>query len=155
MGKDMNKDMNKDKDNPSNKNKKVEAIIITHGNLGHSLVNVAEEILEEESGISCLSFDWKEDGTKTLNRIDHFLRTHKSSDIIIFTDMFGGSPSNICMKFHCKNIEIVTGINLPGILKYLTYREKNISLKELAKEIKRGAIDGISVIGEYLGEKKS
>jgi len=132
----------------------VKAIIVTHGDLGQSLIKVAQEILEIDSGIECLSFDWKDDGTKTLNRIDHFLRTNKDSNIIIFTDMFGGSPTNICLKFHAKNIEIITGINLAGILKFLTYREKNISLKELAKEIKRGAIDGISIIGEYLGEKK-
>lgn len=133
----------------------VNAIIITHGDLGQSLVTVAEEILEIKSDIVCISFDWKEDGTKTQNRIDHFLSSHKGQDVIIFTDMFGGSPSNICIKFHRKNVEIITGINLSGLLKFLTYREKKISLKELAKEIKRGAIDGISIIGEYLGEKKS
>lgn len=131
------------------------AIIITHGNLGKELLAVAEEILEEKSGIDCISFDWKEDGTKSINRIENILKKYNGDNIIIFTDMFGGSPTNICFTFHDKNVDIITGINLPGLLKFLTYRNKDIKFKDLVKEIKRGAIDGINVVGEYLGEKKS
>jgi mannose PTS system EIIA component len=131
------------------------AFIITHGNLGRELIAVAEGILEEESGIECISFDWKEDGTKSFHKIERLLEKHKGHNIVIFTDMFGGSPTNICFKFHRKNVEIITGVNLPGLLKFLTARDKDIKFKELVKDIKKGAIDGINVIGEYLGEKKS
>lgn len=131
------------------------AIIITHGNLGKELLAVAEEILEEKSGIQCICFDWKEDGTKSVNQIENILKEYKGEKIIIFTDMFGGSPTNICFKFHDKNVDIITGINLPGLLKFLTYRNKDLNFKALVTEIKRGAIDGINAVGEYLGEKKS
>ncbi len=133
----------------------IKAFIITHGNLGKELVTVAEGILETKSGIDCIAFDWKEDGSKSLNKIQSFLDTYEGNDIIIFTDMFGGSPTNICFKFHKKNIEIITGINLPGLLKFITNRDKEMSFKALVKEIKKGAIDGINIIGEYLGERKS
>jgi mannose/fructose-specific phosphotransferase system component IIA len=53
-----------------------------------------------------------------------------------------------------KNIEIITGVNLPGLLKFLTYKDKDISFKEIVKIVKKGAIDGINLISEYLGEKK-
>lgn len=131
------------------------AIIITHGNLGRELLAVAEEILEEKSGIQCINFDWKEDGTRSVNKVESILKKYKGENIIIFTDMFGGSPTNICFKFHSKNVDIITGINLPGLLKFLTYRNKDLNFKTLVKDIKRGAIDGINVVGEYLGEKKS
>ncbi|UCH94876.1 MAG: PTS fructose transporter subunit IIA [Candidatus Aminicenantes bacterium] len=135
----------------------IKAFIITHGNLGKELIAVAEEILETKSEIDCICFDWKEDGSKSLHKIEDYLKKHegKGNNIIIFTDMFGGAPTNICFKFHKKNIEIITGINLPGLLKFLTYRDKKMSFKALVKEIKKGAVDGINIIGEYLGEKKS
>lgn len=133
----------------------IKAFMITHGNLGKELITVAEEILETKSDIDCIGFDWKEDGSKTLNKIEAYLKRYEGENIVIFTDMFGGSPTNICFKFHKKNIEIITGINLPGLLKYLTYKDKKMSFNALVTEIKKGAIDGVNIIGEYLGEKKS
>ena len=133
----------------------INALIITHGGLGKELIAVAEQILETKTDIDCICFDWKENGSTTLHRVEEYLKEHEGNDIIIFTDMFGGSPTNICFKFHKKNIEIITGINLPGLLKFLTYKDKKISFKTLIKEIKKGACDGINVIGEYLGERKS
>jgi PTS system mannose-specific IIA component len=133
----------------------IKAIMITHGSLGKELIAVAEEILEEKSAIDCICFDWKEDGSRSVNKIENYLRKYNGQSIIIFTDMFGGSPTNICFKFHAKNVEIITGINLPGLLKFLTYRNKKMTFKAVVKEIKKGAIDGINVVGEYLGEKKS
>lgn len=133
----------------------IKAFIITHGGLGKEMIAVAEEILESKTGIDCIPFDWKENGSSAINKVEQYLTRQDKNDVIIFTDMFGGSPSNICFKFHKKNVEIITGINLPGLLKFLTYRDKKISFNKLVKEIKKGAIDGINVIGEYLGEKKS
>jgi PTS system mannose-specific IIA component len=133
----------------------IKAFIITHGDLGKEMIAVAEKILETKSDIDCFGFDWKENGSKSLHKVEDYLKKHKGDDIIIFTDMFGGSPTNICYKFHKKNIEIITGINLPGLLKFLTYRDKKMNFKTLVKEVKKGAIDGINVIGEYLGDKKS
>ena len=69
--------------------------------------------------------------------------------------MFGGSPTNICFTFISKKVEVITGVNLPGLLKFLTYRDKDLSFKAIVSEIKKGSIDGINVVGEYLGEKKS
>ncbi|MGE5340416.1 MAG: PTS sugar transporter subunit IIA [Candidatus Omnitrophota bacterium] len=130
----------------------IKAFIITHGNIGKELISVAENILETPIDIECIPFDWKEDGSKSFSKIEHILKKHADDNIILFTDMFGGSPTNICFKFHSKQIEIITGINLPGLLKFLTAKDKKITFKELVREVKKGAIDGINIIGEYLGE---
>ncbi len=132
----------------------IKSLIITHGSLGKELVKVCEKIFEKSIDIECICFDWKEDGTSAINKVESFIEKNKENKIMIFTDMFGGSPSNICFKFVNKNIEIITGINLPGLLKFITYREKNMNFKELAKIVKKGAIEGINIIGEYLGEIK-
>lgn len=133
----------------------IKGLIITHGNFGKELVAVAAEILEEKVDIDSFSFDWKEDGTGTIHKVEKYLEQHRENNIIIFTDMFGGSPTNICYKFNQKNIEIITGVNLPGLLKFLTYKDKGIPFKELVKLIKKEAIEGINIISEFLGEKKN
>ncbi len=132
----------------------IKGLIITHGDLGDSLVTVTETILEEKINIDSFSFDWAEDGTDTLARINNYLKQNKDHDIIIFTDMFGGSPTNVCLKFHRENLEIITGVNLPGLLKFITYRDKNMDFHEIVRIVKQGAIEGVNIISEYLGEKK-
>lgn len=132
----------------------IKSLIITHGDLGKELIKVSEKILERKIDVECMSFDWKEDGSLIINKLENYLKKNKKNKIVIFTDMFGGSPSNICLKYINKNIEVITGINLPGILKFLTYREKNLNFKDLVKTVSQGTKDGINIMGEYLGEKK-
>ncbi|MCK4835807.1 MAG: hypothetical protein KAT17_04185 [Candidatus Aminicenantes bacterium] len=132
----------------------IKSLVITHGKLGNELIKVSEKILEKKIDIDCMCFDWEEDGSVIINKLEAYLNKNKKNQIIIFTDMFGGSPSNICLKHINSSTEVITGINLPGMLKYLTYKEKNLNFKELVKIIKQGTIDGINVLGEYLGEKK-
>lgn len=129
-------------------------LVITHGNLGKELIAVAEGILEEKVDVDSLSFGWEDNGTDTISKFEHYLKKNQGNNIIIFTDMFGGSPTNICFKFNMENIEIITGVNLPGLLKFLTYKDKDMSFKEIVKIVKKGAISGINLISEYLGEKK-
>jgi PTS system mannose-specific IIA component len=132
----------------------IKSLIITHGNLGNELIRVSEKILEKKVDIDCMGFDWEEDGSMIINKLEAYLKKNKNHQIIIFTDMFGGSPSNICLRFLNPNIEIVTGINLPGLLKFLTHRDEDIGFKQMIKIIKQGTIDGINILGEYLGEKR-
>ena len=132
----------------------IKSLIITHGNLGREMVQVAEKILEKKLDIENISFDWKGDGTEMVSQIEKFIRENREHDIIIFTDMFGGSPANVSTRFISPKIEVVSGINLPGLLKFVSYQSQKIKLKDLVKIIERGAIEGITIISEYLGEKK-
>lgn len=129
-------------------------IVITHGNLGRELIKVAEKILERKVELECICFDWQADGSEVIAKIDKYLKKFSQKKVIIFTDMFGGSPSNISQKYLNSKVEIITGINLPGLLKFLTYRNKNIEFEELTKIVKDEAQNGINRISEYLGEKK-
>lgn len=133
----------------------IKGLIITHGNLGKEMVQIAETILEKKTDIEYIDLDWKEDGSKMLNKIENYLKNNKGNNIVIFTDMFGGTPTNISYKFNRKNIEVITGINLPGLLKFLTHCKNDVNFKEIVKLTKQGAIDDINIISEYLGEKKA
>jgi mannose/fructose-specific phosphotransferase system component IIA len=132
----------------------IKSLIITHGNLGHELIQVAEKILEQKLDIEAIAFDWQGDGSDMITQLEKFITNNKGQKIIIFTDMFGGSPSNIATRFINKNVEVLSGINLPGLLKFFCYEEKNKNFMKTIKIVEQGAIEGINIISEYLGEKK-
>jgi len=133
----------------------VKAILVTHGNIGEELIKVAEKIFESDVGITSIKVEWENNGDKVYKEVKSFLNSNKESNIIIFTDMFGGSPSNICFQFINKNVEIITGVNLPAIIKFHTYKDKGLKFKDLIALIYKDAINGINIISDYLGEKKN
>ncbi len=133
----------------------IKGLIITHGELGRAILDVAESILEKKSDMECFRFGWDEDGSVIEKKIENYLHKNRESEIIIFTDMFGGSPANLSLRFNRPNVEILTGINLPGLLKFLTYRDKKTNFKELLKIVRDGAKEGINIISEYLGDRKN
>jgi len=132
----------------------VKGLMITHGKLGKELLDVAEKILERKVDVTHIPFDWQGDGSDMLRQIERFIHAHRDCDIVIFTDMFGGSPANIATRFVGPRIEVVSGINLPGLLKFLSWQERAINFKELIKRIEQEAKDGITAMSAYLGEKK-
>jgi len=137
------------------KKKTIKALLVTHGNLGNELIRIVEKIFETDIGISSINVEWEKINDEVLKKVTSFLNSNKNDDIIIFTDMFGGSPSNICFQFIGKKVEVITGVNLPAIIKYYSYRDKGLKLKELVKLIYKDAVNGINIISDYLGEKKN
>lgn len=132
----------------------IKSLIITHGNIGKEMIEVAEIILERKLDIEHISFDWKGDGSDMIHQVESFIKRNSEHKIIIFTDMFGGSPSNITTKFVGPDVEVFSGINLPGLLKFFSYQNRKMPFKEMIKTVEKGAMEGISIISEYLGEKK-
>lgn len=132
----------------------IQGLIVTHGDLGREMVRVVEGILGQKSRLEVLSVRWEENGTDIIDELDRYIQKNRDQKIIVFTDMFGGSPTNISLKYaDQKNIEIISGINLPALLKYHTYRDKKLSLRKLALMIKAEAVDGIHLLSDLLGGK--
>ena len=128
-------------------------IIVGHRNLPQILF----EILNDMTGIN-ENFDFlnvfpdddpekiKDQLTKKVNRMKSKYKT-----VLILTDMFGGTPSNLALTFLEKGkIEVITGVNLPMILK-LRLSEKNFSFDELIKFIKDYGKRNICIASELLG----
>ncbi len=135
--------------------KKTKGLIISHGNLGKELVSVAEEILERKSGIEIINMDWLDDGTNIEKRINQILKKNKGNYTLIMVDMFGGSPANLSLRFNNNETEILTGINLPGLLKFITMKERNSEFATIVNSVKDSSREGINIISEYLGERKN
>ncbi len=126
-------------------------LIVTHGQLGHELVAAAEMIVGEISHIASVSIGWHDDVNQSRKDIEEAVRTvDMGQGVIILTDMFGGTPSNVTLSLLKKGeVEIVTGVNLPMIVRLATQTEQD-SLSELATKVKDQGQSHISMASEFL-----
>ena len=126
-------------------------LIVTHGQLGHELVAAAEMIVGEISHIASVSIGWHDDVNQSRKDIEEAVRTvDMGKGVIILTDMFGGTPSNVTLSLLKKGeVEIVTGVNLPMIVRLATQTEQD-SLSELATKVKDQGQSHISMASEFL-----
>lgn len=111
-------------------------IIISHGKLAEELLNALTIILGEAVNIEAISIGWYDDVEESKKKINQSLkRVDQKNGVLIFTDMFGGTPSNISFSFLKDNqVEIITGVNLPMLIKFASLQRSN-NLKETAKKV--------------------
>lgn len=125
-------------------------VLVAHAGLARELLTAAEMIvgkmgLSEAVGIS--PDDSVDDMRKNVNEA---IKKVSGDGVIIMTDMFGGTPSNMSLSFLKENVvEVLTGVNLPMLLKFATEREKS-GVAELARTLKTCGQESISVAGDYL-----
>lgn len=95
------------------------ALVVTHGRLAIELLNAAEMIVGEIHHITAVSLGWHDDVDMATSMIEKALERVKGPDgVLILTDMFGGTPTNIASTFlDPGKVEVVTGVNLPMLLK--------------------------------------
>ncbi len=129
-------------------------IIITHGNLGESLIKVASEILGKKVSLPVISIEWKEGASGIEDKVDLIKeavdKEDKGKGVVVFTDIFGGTPTNICVSMlEDRNVEIITGVNLPLLLKFLSERER-MNLRDLSIALVQRGKESIGRIKEFL-----
>jgi len=121
------------------------ALIVTHGNLAYELLNAAQKIESNVGVIEAVPLEWTDSVDEAREKIREALeRIGTDAGVIIFTDMFGGTPSNISLSFLEKDrVEIVTGVNLYMLISAFTHRTQ-LDLRALALKV---AEDGKRAIG--------
>ncbi|MFW6324417.1 MAG: PTS sugar transporter subunit IIA [Desulfovibrionales bacterium] len=131
----------------------VGVVLVTHAKFGEELLKSAEMILGPQSHCKSISIEVSTAMEGMIESIRSAVQEADQGDgVIILTDMFGGSPSNLSLSFLSSgNVEVVTGMNLPMILKILGSRD--LSIKKLAAEAKTAGKNGIIVAGELLRRK--
>ncbi|MBU2055348.1 MAG: PTS sugar transporter subunit IIA [Proteobacteria bacterium] len=129
-------------------------LITTHGNLGSEMIKAAELIRGSLKGIIHVSIDQTKGVEELQKEISTAIRKlDKGQGVLILTDLFGGTPSNISLSFLKEGkVEVITGVNLPMLLKLPDIRE-GMSLKEFARYIKDYGIKNISLASEILNKK--
>jgi PTS system mannose-specific IIA component len=128
------------------------ALIVTHGNLAHELLNAARQIEADIAGIEAVALDWSDTVDQAREKIDAALkRVGCDRDVIIFTDMFGGTPSNISLSFLEKgHVEVVTGVNLPMVVKFAMVKQESKDLATVAHMITEKGSKAIRVASDLL-----
>ena len=135
------------------KKTQVGIIVVSHADYGSAMLRTAEFILGPQSDCSSISVDIAHEVSETVRRLtDAAQRLDKGAGVIILTDMFGGTPTNLALALLATHkVEVVTGANLPMLLKVFSAREKN--LEELAQLAGEAGSKGIVVAGNMLRNK--
>lgn len=130
-------------------------IIVSHGKYATAILHTAENLLGPQSDCATISVDAGHEAEETVRRLhDAANMLDKGEGVIVLTDMFGGTPTNIALSLQGKHrAEVITGINLPMILKVMENRT-SASLPELAKMAEEAGKAGIVGAGRMLRQKK-
>ncbi len=132
------------------------ALIVTHGNLAYELLNAARQIEADVEGIEAVPLEWNDTVEEARQKIAAGLEKLGSDrGVIIFTDMFGGTPSNISLSFlEQGRVEIVTGVNLPMIVKFAMMKSEPKDVATLAHVISEKGSKAIRVASDLLTAEK-
>ena len=132
-------------------------LTVTHGNFGQILTETVEFILDKKvDNIFSVSVVANENPEILRKKIKQGINKVKSDKgVIIFTDMFGGTPSNLSYSFLEEGaVEVISGLNLPLLLKAVTIRDKSAPLNELASTLIEHGKKSISLASGILNGKK-
>jgi mannose PTS system EIIA component len=127
------------------------ALVVTHGHLGQELVAAAEMIVGEVSHIQAVSVGWHDDVNDARKDIEkRIAEVDDGNGVLILTDMFGGTPSNIALSFHDPGkVDVVTGVNLPMIIKIAGQKDSD-TLESLARIVRDQGRSSISMASDFL-----
>ena len=130
---------------------KVAGVIVTHGHLAGELLAAAEMIVGPISHITAVSIGWHDDVDAARDEVQRAItRVSQDNGVLLLTDMFGGTPTNIASMFLDEGvIEVVTGVNLPMVIKLATYSGQD-SLADIARRICDQGRQGIYLAGALL-----
>ncbi len=131
-------------------------VVVTHGQLATELVNAAEMIVGDLPQFTAVSIGWHDDVNDAREDIAQAIeRVRGEEGVLLLTDMFGGTPSNLGMTFLDKDrVEVITGVNLPMLIKLASLR-KDSDLLAVAQQMRDHGRNAIWVASDLLRGEKS
>lgn len=126
-------------------------VVVTHGQLAAELVNAARQIVGDIPRIAAVSIAWADDMTAAREAVERAVVEVGEAGVLVLTDMFGGTPTNVTLPFLSDRVEIVTGVNLPMLIKLTGLREGD--LLEVARVVRDQGKGAIYVASEVLEKK--
>jgi PTS system mannose-specific IIA component len=133
----------------------VGAVIVSHGQLANELVAAAAMIVGETKHITAVSIGWHDEADAARQDVANAIdRVNGGNGVLILTDMFGGTPTNIAATFlGDATVEVVTGVNLPMVIK-VANQETGEGLDQLARRVRDQGKEQICLAGEILAPRK-
>jgi PTS system mannose-specific IIA component len=135
---------------------KIGGVIVSHGQLANELLSAAETVVGDISHVTAVSIGWHDDVEMAQDQVKRAIASvSDGAGVLVMTDMFGGTPTNIAAMFlKDGEVEIVTGVNLPMVIK-LASNNKELSLSELAQQVESQGKQSIYRTGALLEPQKS
>jgi mannose PTS system EIIA component len=129
-------------------------VIVCHEDMGAELIRAAEMIVGRIEAVESVSVK-QESAPETLrDRIQNAIKkVDRKKGVMLFTDMFGGTPSNIALAFLGDSVEVVSGVNLSMVIKFANHRDEK-TLQELAILAQEAARKSIVIASQMLKGKK-
>jgi PTS system mannose-specific IIA component len=126
-------------------------VVVTHGQLATELLNAAEAIIGDLPQFAAVSIGWHDDVEDAREEIHQAIaRVQGPSGVLVLTDMFGGTPSNLALTFlEANRVEILTGVNLPILIK-LASLQSSSDLLGVAREIGEAGRNAIWIASDLL-----
>lgn len=131
-------------------------VVVTHGQLATELVNAAEMIVGDLPRFTAVSIGWHDEVNDAREDIAQAIeRVRGDQGVLVLTDMFGGTPSNLAITFIEKDrVEVITGVNLPMLIK-LAGVTGSSDLLTVAREMREHGRNAIWVAADLLRGEKS
>ena len=131
-------------------------VVVTHGQLATELVNAAEMIVGDLPQFTAVSIGWHDDVNDAREEIAQAIeRVAGENGVLMLTDMFGGTPSNLGMTFLATDkLEVITGVNLPMLIKLAGLRSSSDPLG-VAREMRDHGRNAIWVASDFLRGQKT
>ena len=128
-------------------------VVVTHGALAGELVNATRTIVGDIPAIAAVSIGWTDDMNSAREAIAQAVAEVGGGEVLILTDMFGGTPTNLSLPFLSRRVEIVTGVNLPMLIKVTSLREGELA--DVARAVRDQGKGAIYVASEVLERRSS
>ena len=132
-------------------------LLVTHGGLAEELNDAALTIQPEIARLVAVALEWNQTGEDARARIARGLaEADEGEGAVILTDMFGGTPTNLTLSFLQKDrVEIVTGVNLPMVLKCASLQGSGKPVAEVARLARDRGQRSICVASDLLASEES
>ena len=129
-------------------------VVVCHEDMGAELVRAAEMIVGRIEAVETVGI--KQDSAPETLRdrlLNAIRKVDRKKGVMLFTDMFGGTPSNIALAFLGDTVEVVSGVNLSMLIKFANHREEK-TLPELARLVQEAAQKSIVIASQMLKGKQ-
>ena len=129
-------------------------VLVSHANIAKEMLGVIQHIVGPQERIKAISIFPNDNMEKKRSEIlDSVKKVDAGKGVIVLTDMFGGTPSNLAISvMEDEKIEVVAGVNLPMLIKMMSIREKK-TIKELIKISQESGRKYINVASAFFEEK--
>lgn len=131
-------------------------VLVGHCRFADELYRILKNIVGEIESICPVNFEPEESQDDCLKKLASAIqKVDRGSGVLVLTDMFGGTPSNLSLSFLEEGrVEVLTGVNLPMLIRLITLQRNSKKLPEIAAELKAYGQKNICIASELLRQQK-